>query len=546
MKEEYSFIQMIGMSGLMSVQLRRSFVGALVLALFLGRANSTSTETEGSMSISREGSNVKMRSPFSPEQDLVISIDCGANGQVDFLSTRLFPKDESEGEGKIIHWTQDDCTPWFLNDTYIGGNHGAASVIELTVPSHGKSLSDLGSQWRDAEGKVFNLIKVESSDKLWFLAENAAALPEWRFSVKLPAGPLRRGEEELSFQSACVTQLRPALRITRQNYLVDGKRPLKDGESAKGHFFEVREESEILNPGSVADKILRHPGVECDWTAKDVPALLKQTVVYRFYSNGATVVEHSAEALQPLPLSHAGFVQSQPLVRGNFQTHELYIPKTLPVTLNGKSYDFSGIADFDYRLKEPLIFGIKEQNIQNPDNPPDRFIQILGKRKGNPASREVGFALGYSPLWKMSQTDFRSSVAGFIYMSKKTYPRAMAGKPGVLVPPGTKFHCVAYRAYFDAQRSQPASCVYWFPEKDGTVLYADYVDAVPAHVIDLPAELKSRKFRVLEKSESVHLQQADSFPSSAPTVSTSGRGFLVLLFDNGAEGEEPQVSQPQP
>lgn len=504
---------------------------SLILTGFPGQTPLVGAESEGPMAISRTGSHVQMRSPFSSDQDLVVSIDRGINGQVDFHSTHLVPKNQAGAEGELIHGTQDDCAPWFLNDTYIGGNHGAPVVIELTARKHGKSSSDLGSVWHDADGKIFHLIKRESDDILWFLAENTASAPAWHFSVKLPSGPLRRGTEELSFQSARVTQLRPALRITRQDYLVNGKTPLEDGGSAQGRYFEVREDYEILNPGAVADKILRNPGVACDWTSEDVSALLKQTVIYRFHPNGATVVEHNAEALQPLPLSHAGFVQSHQLVRGNFPTHELYIPKTLPVSLNGSRLDFSGIADFDYQLTKPLIFGIKEQNIQNPNDPPDRFIQLLGAKKGDPTSRKIGFALGYSPLWKLSQTDFRSSVAGFIYMSKKTYPRAIAGKPGVLVPPGTKFHCVAYRAYFDAAKCQPASCVYWFPTGDGAVLYADYADATPAHEIALPDELRGRKFRVLEKTDSVHLQESASSP--VPTVFTSERGYLVLAFDAG-------------
>ncbi|MFA6175756.1 MAG: hypothetical protein WC765_04155 [Phycisphaerae bacterium] len=500
---------------------------------------------------------VYIRSSFNSAQDLIIMVGKGVNRQVGFSRTFLVPRATAMAEaeirqGTLIHDTGDDCTPWNLNGTYIGANHGSNSVLEVTSAEHGKTVADIGSEWVDELGVRFYLIKIASKDKLWFHSENRGTREQWVFVTKISGNSLKSKASELKLDSVVLTQLRPALRIREQSYLVDGKTPLPEGASVRCDFLDIVEENEIVNPATLVDDIIRHPGVEPNYVADHLPSVLRNHIVYRFYPNGSNVIEHSAKALQEFQLGYMGFIQSVKLTRGSFATHECYIPKTTPFEAGGKHYDFSGIQDFDPPVSVSLPLGPEQKNIGDPANLPDRFVQFLGMREGDRTVRKVGFAFGYSLIHGLTQPAERArntNRAGFIYTSSKTYPSAVDARMGKTIPAGTEFRCLAYRQYFDPNQKGNSTCVYWHQEGDGYVVYADYHHPVQDGILHLPPCMTGGKFTVIEKTASVEVHSDPIVTEDGVKLSVAGEyGYLVLkvtgTIKQPAAASGPESIQP--
>jgi hypothetical protein len=145
---------------------------------------------------------------------------------------------------------------------------------------------------------------------------------------------------------------------------------------------------------------------------------------------------------------------------------------------------------------------------------------------------EVGFALGYSLTQGLTVPAQRAANAGqalMLYTSSKTYPTAVDMKMGQPIKAGATFDCLAYRQYFWPGAHPSATCYYWHPEGDETVVYVDYHHAVDHDVLPVPPELTGRGLRVVEKTPSVTLHTAQSVPAEGLTVSVNGDyGSLVV------------------
>lgn len=492
----------------------------------------------GGLRVLKQGAVVYARSAFSAGKDLVVGMATGTNGQISFSSVHLVPADvpmaaEALHGGTAIHHPGDDCTPWNLNGTYIGANHGCSDARQVTSPKHGLTVADLGSRWTDADGTAFVIIKLVDSDRFWVLSENTGIGAVWRFKRPAKGAALSRvaGEAVLPIAEQKMVQLTPACRIASQQYLVDGSRPAEDGREIRCEFFEILEEYDIVNPGAIVKDIAERPGVERSFVAPHLDAVVRNRISHRFYADGTTVVEHSSTALQAFDLGYMGFVQSAKLYQGTFDTHEYYIPKTLPFELAGGQYDFRGLQDYREKPPEPFRFAPQVGNVADPANLPERFIQLLGTRDGQAIRRQVGYALGYSltqGLTRPAERARNAAGAAMLYTSSKSYPTAVDSKMGRRIAAGTTFHCVAYRRYFDPARYVAPTCVYWVPDGAGQVVYIDYHRDVDRDMVQLPAQFTGRRLRVVEKTPSLTLHTPGTVPATGLVLSVSGGyGYIV-------------------
>ena len=493
----------------------------------------------GRVRVVRHGRCVFIRSAFSPQEDLLVRVGKGSNGQVNFSNVWLISASSGMGEadlktGRLIHANGDDSTPWNINGTYIGANHGCSDARELTCKGHGRTAGDLGSIWTDEAGSQFCLIKIVDSDRLWLLACNTGKGDVWRFNRKYVGSTLRSESRAaaLTFTDVRMVQLRPACRIRAQQYLLDGKTPLGDAKPASCRYFDIVEEYDIVNPASLLRDMTAHPGMERDFVADHLDGVIRNRIVYRFHPNGANVIYYDAQALQDFRLGYMGFVQSARLHKGKYDAHEYYIPKTVPFTQDGRAHDFQTMVDYSARPQSPLRFQPANNNVEDPQNLPERFIQFLGRREGGQTVRQVGYALGYSLIHGLTRPAERAKNANraiMLYTSSKSYPVAIDGKMARIVPAGTRFHCVAYRQYFRPGAQGRATCVYWHEEKDDTVIYIDYHQSVERDVVRLPGHLAGKALAVVEKTESVTLHTAEIVPDAGVVLSVrGGYGYVVL------------------
>ncbi|HNS32220.1 MAG TPA: hypothetical protein PKN36_04510 [bacterium] len=517
---------------------------------------------ESQLRVLKTGETVYIRSSFSEQDDIVTSVGLGRNNrQINILGTFLLSRTasmdiDSLKTERYVHRMGDDAAgAWLINKTgAIGGNHGLSGAIDITCPDHGRTVKDLGSEWEDINGKKFYLVRIVSEDKLLFLGKNTSTGDIWKFDNRLKGSTLKSialnavitfPDVKISYGAKpggvpYFTQLWPACRINKLEYLLNGKIPLKEGEAASCEWFDIVEEYDIVNPGAVLADIISHPGQERNFVAKHLDAVLSDNTIYRFFPNGACVVYQRAKALQDFSIQLFLGVMTAQLTRndGGYQTHEYYIPKTLPFTLNDVNYDFSRVQDFagvqdsSRRLSSSLNFSVEDKNIADPQNPPDRFIQFLGKKEGEKTAREVGFALGYSLTHGMSVPSERvKNTSRFLQIpyTCKTYPATADSKMGN-VSKGTDFYFVGYRQYFNPRLSGNATCFYWHKQENDTIVYADYHKSVQRDIIKLPAELAGKKFEVIEKTPSLILHAENTVPENGglEVSVTDNYGYLVF------------------
>jgi len=456
------------------------------------------------------GDIVYVRSWFSPTQDVVTKIGRkGANQQINFLSAFLVSSDSpmtQEGfeDGILFHSSADDAAPWNLNGSCIGGNHGASDVLIITSPVHRLTVADIGSTWRDEAGITFYVLDVPEPDEFLVLSENKATAPFWSFVRSIKGDKLVGVDKErtLPVTAVALTELRPSCRINSRACLLDGVVSFPDRIPVLCGYLDIVEDYDIISPIAVLESLKTNPGRKVDVVAKDLDAVVNNRIVYRFLPEGTCVVRHHSTALRDFNLGYMGFIQSAKLQKDRFDTHEYYIPKTLPFKVDEHPFNFRDLQDFSTPLERPCVFSLANGNIKDPANLPDRYIQFLGMKENGKIRRKIGYALGYSTMKGVTRSKLRSQNVDtpvWIDTSGKTCPQAIDAKIRTMIKTGTIFDCTAYRQYFDPSANPNATCVYGNDQRDSYVLYADYHQAWRRMSSNYPQVSSASALRLLKK-----------------------------------------------
>ncbi len=486
---------------------------------------------EDKIAVVKNGDVVCIRSGFSADQDVLIRMHKGGNGQIGFLNTCLIDAAiplEQTGilESKIIHQTGDDSTVFSINGTAIGGNHGLFGVVNMTVENHGFTEADIGGKWKDAKGTVFYLIKIVNANTLWFLAENTGTPEKWEFKTAVDSSSFSNVDtgKTLTAKDSNLVQMYPAVRIIRQEYLVDGKTPLKEGSPVICNTLDGVESYDIIAPDSVLEKIKKNPGKACDFAAQDLESLLTRESVYQFQPRGACLTTQRAKMNRDLVIGFTSPVMTVPLVKESNSTYECYVPNTLPFETDGVKYDFNAIHDFKVPVKNTVDF--RGKNIDS-SNPPHRFIQMIGED----GKRRIGFAMGFDStvgLGKPEELSKNTSLPAYIYKTGKVYPQIIDHMAG-LQKTGTVLEMAGYRKYLNLTEYVNPTCVYFYRNGNSLMLYVDYHKSVNNDAIKLPAEFTGKKITVIEKTPSLKLLSGDTIANGGINVSVEGsHGYIVL------------------
>ena len=486
----------------------------------------------------RYGDNTFIRSVFSVTQDLVLRVGLGANNQISFGSARLVANSAGMTEGDLdggilIHNTGDDAAPWRINNTYIGASHGCSDARKLMIAGHGLTATDLGSEWEDGSGRKYYIIKIVDANNVWVLSENMGTGARWDFDNTISGTVLTNKAASISFAFSgnSLAQIIPACRMATQSWLVNGEIPLANGIVATCDTFDIVEEYDMVNPASLLADIIANPGEERDFTAAHLDGVVRNEITYRFHPNGANMIYYNATALQELELTYMGFLQTTMLTKGTYDTHEYYIPKTIPFTQDAIDYDFKMRQDFTFALPNTLNF--TDDKIEDPQNRPERYIQLLGDVAGGVTNRQVGYAIGYSPVHGLTQPQQRAAnIDNALFLnksSKKSYPHALDSAMGSIVPAGAEFYCLGYRHYMNLEGLENATCVYWQEQEDDWVVYMDYHKSVDHDVVQLPAEFAGRQIEIIDKTSSLTLDAQTVGQDGGVSVSvTGGYGYAVF------------------
>ena len=472
------------------------------------------------LTVSRRGDSLSIESPFPGGWTLTRT--AGVTGPSRLFNFRSATLKKEGTKEFVLKGSSDDICPWNFNGTYIGANHGdfLASAVICAAP-HGLSTKDCGSQWRDAKGTKFYVVKIESPAIVWVLSENLSKEKDvWKFVRPAAGGTLTHADGRvLKDFKVQYRQLRPQARVVGRKYLADGKE-LADKTTVQCAVFTVEEEYDIVATDALLKHIIANPGKQISFNAPGLDPVLSQKIVYTYYPDGACLVEHNAKFHRNVRPNYMGFIQAGSMAKGKYGHHLYYIPKTKPFTYEKEEWDFANMVDFTRPIKGSIYFSAKM--FEDPKNLPDRFVQYLKDAQGQP---DAGFVCGYSALSGCTVPGERAKnarVALFLYKTHKTYPHALDGGRIKLIKAGQTFHCLAYRQYFD-----PNQGYYLNRQGDAYVMYADFHAPVKGKVIPLPEKLRTLGMTLLEKSPGVEYRRKDG---SLVFDSPGKNGYGVLKF----------------
>lgn len=472
------------------------------------------------LTVSRNGDDVLIRSEFSGGYVLEQTTSAkGKNGQFNF--DKVFLRKEGRNPILVKH-SHDDATPWNVNSTYIGANHGDSINSGLIFDQpHGLTEKDCGSQWTDPKGKNFYIVKIQDPKEIWVLSDNLSKDKDiWKFTRPNASRPLRHADgRELKDFKVQIRQLYSPVRILSRKYFVDGK-PMEDNSQVECSVFTVEEEYDIVATDAILKHVIANAGRQVAFNEPGLDHILNQKITYRFYPDSSCIVEHNVKFHRDVRLSYMGFIQAMVMSKGKYGKHLYYIPKTRPFEFDKQEWDFAHLVDFTRPIRGSMF--LRADSFENPDSMPERFIQYLKDGKNRP---DIGFVCGYSLLEGCTTPEQRrknASTALFLYKTHKTYPHALDGGKIKVIKSGETFRCLAYRQYFD-----PNQGYYLNRQGSSFVFYADFHEPVSGKAIALPEKLHGIKPELVEKSDTVKYEPDGN---TLRFDSTGTYGYCVLKF----------------
>ena len=282
------------------------------------------------------------------------------------------------------------------------------------------------------------------------------------------------------------TQLRPNVRIKKQEYRLDGAPLPKEDFAERGTVLVCDEVYEVVSPAALLRFVLRNPGRKVDLTDPAIDAALEITNRYTFTPDGTTHLRQKVKFMERISLRQWGLLHTQSIYTpGDNPFREYFIPKTVPFVQDGVAYDFAK----GFRVLKPLpVVRITPDRIADPANPPDRFIQIAGC--GTPDAgrvRETGLVIGYSLTGGATLPSIRKNSAApmpvWINYTQKSYPCIISSVGGVAVEAGKELEASGYRKIFDPGRfGKAAQASYTVNDGGRKLLYLLFTEAGEAAI----------------------------------------------------------------
>jgi len=372
-----------------------------------------------------------------------------------------------------VSHSSDESPASTVNNAFIGGAHGQPCTVNVTAPSHGKTLKDVGAVYSDDEGTKFTLLRVINRDILNLVSENIGSSEnDYKFKLNV-SGNLKYlfGGDNISDviieEQTSRNYLLRATRYTNREIIAikDGKAKMTLGKEECDEG-ELIENYYIINPATVAPALTKERPVGGYKHTPDLAncgkPMLYVTQTSHFYKDGSITIEFSVEKLMDVNFSRFLGVMYQEKLDvfggGIFRC----LPKLKPITTPEGTFDFS--SPLPLRGGPfPENYSPRLDECQDPNSPFDRIIDYFRDKDGND---KLGFACGFLPVYDgmpKKRKNLLESVI-HIYKTRKAYPIFASGNL-------TKFKGVAYRKYFTPN---DRSSVYSIPYDNKKYIYFDF------------------------------------------------------------------------
>ncbi len=473
---------------------------------------------------------VLVETPYNEKYDLVQKFSGATlnrtlhNGHYDFTEAGLMERDKEKGYYDPWHLdvpfssSTDDVPCAEVNGAWIGSNHGQPACITLYAPGHGKTTRDIGSVWKDEKGVTFTLLRPEGKDYLFLISENVGTITDYKFITKIEGNLtfVSDGENTATIpqnDDQTVTQLRRAYRFTKKRIV-----GIKDGKEKNVmtaftcDSARLEEEYETMNPATVAPALTAsRPEGGFDYTpdlAQFGEPMLRVKNTYHLLEDGTILCEFSFEKLMDVHFERvlgAMFQHKIDVYRGGIHR---YIPKMLPFTEKGNTFDFSSPISI---LEDPFPdnFLVTSEYWENPASPPDRVVDYFRDSEGHD---KLCYTLGFLPIFDGQPQKRLTHLehSHMLYRTRKYYPTFMCGDLD-------RVHGIAFKKFFVPEKDR--ACAYSVKAFGKTYIYMDLIEK---NTISYPTE---GTVSLYEKSDGVFVEIEDG------SVSAKGKGYAVFICE---------------
>ena len=436
------------------------------------------------MEVSLQGNDLYIKTPYDDTKSLVqkvedVTADANRDGNavVDFDVAWLASKtgddwaDYSVGQALTAE-TMDGPSPFWINDTYIGANHGDNHASYIISMGHGKTAADIGTKWVDGNGTEWVLFCVRNENRLEFMPASAANRP--KYIQPRTDGTLTAADDSgasIAYTASDNRQLFPSIRNhVRKVYAVNGnmKRELSGTQSVGCTALEIHESYTVIDQRSIADEILAQKQ-NAAFTANPNLAdygtdLMDYEVIYTFTADGTLLTQTNHTIKQTdVTIERYHGVQSNGKKDSFGGGVYRYLPDTKAFTVNGTEYDYSAPACYEGSGAAAFPNYYYPVSACINKTTAGRTVDYL---RGSDNTNEAIFSMGYLPAATVQTTEKECYQ---IWNSKKAYPFFLNGQS---YSAGDKIQMAAYRKWSKAD-SDTTQSVYSVPFNGLIYTYAD-------------------------------------------------------------------------
>jgi len=497
------------------------------------------------MSVTKSGNNLYIRAKFTSTLDIIqlVVMATGTaftNDTVNVVGARTCDNTlsktsnvEAWNTGTVLAVQGDSSAPIKYNGTYIGGNHGAFVVKEITATGHGKTVVDVGSEWVDGLPRKWYLMRVVDANKLWFISENLSVAPAWSFSSTLTGSTLTHSADAtntgaITVVSSVSTQLWPALQSQTKKIMLDGITELTVDGTYLCTTLDIVNSYTIPNVAAVLTYVRSLVGgaTQPSFIDSSIAPDVSRCITYRYAENGSCTIIDSVRNYNQLTLDYFGGTQAEPLEYTGKQLWQ-YIPRVSPIVGTIKTWDFINQENIGGTF-EALTIGLSK--FTDVNNPPDRMAQIV-KTAG---VSNFGMMIGFSPVRSVGLPATRKTLiseSNLVSAIRKQYLKALNGGgsafTGNVLPVNSVYDIVAYRAYWSAETCPEATSFIWFRDGKSIIVIADFHQNVTCSKLPLPEYFSGLDVTVIDKTASLTLHGNNVLNDGLLVTVTGGYGYIV-------------------
>jgi hypothetical protein len=267
---------------------------------------------EPKLSVTRQANDLYITSGFTPSlnlsQKIVLSTGVAfTNDTVNVQGARTAAITQLDDVaawtgGTVLAAQGDSSAPLHYNGTYIGANHGAFIVKQVTAAGHSKAVQDVGSRWTDGAAVSWYLMRIVDANTLWFVSANLSVYPAWSFASVLSgnlthaAGATNTGATTVD--SYTTTQLYPCLKKQTKTVLLDGQQTASADGTWRCTALDIVNSYDITNPAAVVAYVAAQVGgaTQPDFLHTSIAADVRRR---------KWVVQHFGQCFSAQPYPHA-------------------------------------------------------------------------------------------------------------------------------------------------------------------------------------------------------------------------------------------------